>query len=107
MSERIDHVEQAKSIAEVAATKLSANWESETGERKADMLAVAQLHATLALVEQQRIGNLLKLGLGTEATASALYVDPPGHWDFDKPRTLRPEIAAALGLTAGQEGVTL
>lgn len=59
----------------------------------------AQVHATLALVEQQRIANLIALvaadpdGLGRSAY-SALAV-----MSSDRQRTiLDPDIAAALGI---------
>lgn len=67
MTERIDHVAIATERLDVAQTEVSANWQSMTGEEKADLIAVAQVHAMLALVEQQRIANLIAL---TNRTAS-------------------------------------
>lgn len=51
-----------------------------------------------ALVEQQRIGNLIALG----AIEGQAGFDPLGP--VNAIGGLKPDIAAALGLTAGQEG---
>jgi len=51
-AERIDHAAEA---AQIAAGGLSGGSFDQTR----DYLAVAQVHATLALVEQQRIANLI------------------------------------------------
>lgn len=51
MSERIDHAAKAR------------YWLPQNGDGiLPDHVAVAQVHATLALVEQQRIANLIALG---------------------------------------------
>lgn len=61
MSERIDHAAEARAALVNADRFASNNWPLETGEQKADLIAVAQVHATLALIEQQRIANLIAL----------------------------------------------
>lgn len=61
-AERIDHVNDAMACLIAADGYLSADMPHETGEYKSDVIAVAQVHATLALVEQQRIANLIALG---------------------------------------------
>ena len=95
MTDRIDHAERSRRRME----RTLSNYE--TGEDAgAIVVALAALNdATLALVEQQRIANLIALAketfaaheaseaLGTFATAT------PGERIG-----LRPEIAAALGI---------
>ena len=76
------------------------------------MLDDARLEAQLALVEQQRIANLIALSTpqeligGGEASVPSWSVEPKTGWKNigQQEIKLRPEIAAALGLTAGQEG---
>ena len=64
-------------------------------------LALAQVHATLALVEQQRIANLAALAKETFAAHEAS--EALGTFAAAKPGErigLRPDIAAALGIEA-------
>lgn len=61
MSERIDHAAIARERLHTAAQWLSSAGRSDLGQ-VANILA-AQGHATLALVEQQRIANLIALGI--------------------------------------------
>lgn len=59
-------------------------------------LAMAQVHATLALVEQQRIANLIELTHnqnGGLVFARALY-----EMQGKNVKSIRPEISEALGL---------
>lgn len=44
------HYAKAESLLELANERVSANWSAESGELKSDILAAAQVHATLALV---------------------------------------------------------
>lgn len=90
-----------------------------TGERAMHAVALAQVHATLALVEQHRIANLIALaGLpkvngfenevydaSTEALMGGLLdceevpaVSGYGPAGIDTRVFVRPEIAKALGL---------
>lgn len=94
MTDRIDHAAEAVGLLNLAATT------QHQGDPR-HLIAAAQVHASLALVEQQRIANLIALAketfaaheaseaLGTFATAT------PGERIG-----LRPEIAAALGIKA-------
>ena len=66
-------------------------------------VSAAQVLATLALVEQQRIANLVSIagldwrrGPSASQHASSYLVDEVGD--------LLPEIASALGLTVGEDG---
>lgn len=59
MSERINHAAKARIYIDTADARPFAEWLLRTGESKSDWIAVAQVHATLALVEQQRIANLI------------------------------------------------
>lgn len=71
-------------------------------------LLKAQVHATLALAEQQRIANLLTAALHEGRFNEEKYalregaIDALIAWasveDADTPPALRPEIAAALGI---------
>lgn len=58
---RVDHAAIARDQVILASGEVSANWPPATGEYKADLIALAQVHATLALVEQQRIANIVAL----------------------------------------------
>lgn len=53
------HYDEAQSQSVHADTDVSANWATNTGEYKADMLAAAQIEATLALAFEQRTANLI------------------------------------------------
>lgn len=44
-----DHYREAERLLGVAEQRVSENWPAESGEHKADILAAAQVHATLAL----------------------------------------------------------
>ncbi|UXO93873.1 hypothetical protein Pan2_54 [Pseudanabaena phage Pan2] len=97
MTERIDHAAEA---AQIAAGGLA----SGSFDQTRDYLALAQVHATLALVEQQRIGNLIALsnsGLGPLMQAGDLALlasVPHSEWPNTNIEVLRPEIRQALGL---------
>lgn len=64
MSERIDHATEAQKILD--------GYPGLIGNRPFD---VAQVHATLAMVEQQRIMNILKLD---EMSLRSQSYEPPG-----------------------------
>lgn len=87
MSERIDHAAEAQKHID---------WAHEQQEREGDMgnvprddALLAQAHATLALVEQQRITNLIAW------TAGAGYAPS---------REVAAEIVAGLHMPPTQEG---
>ena len=107
MPERIDHAGGA-----MTHIKYVHEWQAEAGDMEETQLAnafIAQAEATLALVEQQRIANLIaltkfafeKYGVyaPTGANLPALFLPP--ETDQGNMR-LHPDIAAALGIK--QEG---
>lgn len=118
MTNHIDHAAEARRLLGVAGLRPSANWEAETGERKADVLADAQTHATLALAEQQRIASVIALASlaarediqeelseaaygALNALITNLHI---ANWHPEGPDevvVLRPDIAAALGIETG------
>lgn len=53
--------DEARRLLALAGTRLSEEWPQQTGEHKSDVLAEAQVNATLALVEQQRLANLIAI----------------------------------------------
>jgi hypothetical protein len=94
MTERIDHATNAKAIL--------ANTKPEEFGTTANWLAAAQVHATLALVEQQRIANLIAMatqpGGGHDVAYEALvYTEDENGWPVIY--QVRPEIKEALGLS--------
>lgn len=91
MTERIDHV--AAAIDMVHAAQAASNLES----IRAIALG-AQVHATLAMVEQQRTANLIALGRTGRVAPSPIFNEQLSAFDLDSPQTLRTEIREALGL---------
>ena len=99
MASRIDHAAEAQKVLAMPTSV----WGSPS-----DVLAGAQVHATLAIVEQLRIGNLIALGYGGDeadcdqarADARAALVNWHAHEDPEMGGwpEIRPEIAAALGI---------
>lgn len=85
-SERTDHAaEAARVLRDVSA---------DSNGTYADAMAYAQAHATLALVEQQRIANLIALSVPQELEGDAtVWVS-----SYESSGLLRPEIREALGL---------
>lgn len=69
-TERTDHAQEALSCIGLLA---EIGYAADHGYRKQEYLAEAQVHATLALVEQQRIANLI--ALGTAETGPYRYLD--------------------------------
>lgn len=101
MNERIDHANEAMACLVAADGHLSAEMAVETGEYKADVLAYAQVHATLALVEQQRVSNLIALADKfdqPQAIDAILNRTPPNGDKGWVHHGVQPEIAAALGI---------
>ena len=99
MPDQIDHPAEAREALEMPTSV----WGSPS-----EMLAGAQVHATLAIVEQLRIGNLIALGYGGDeadcdqarADARAALVNWHAHEDPEMGGwpEIRPDIAAALGI---------
>lgn len=97
MSKRIDHATEASSWIDNA---ISAQSSEEPEALAVAYAGIAQAHATLALVEQQRIANLIALGqfrVGVNDLPHLrhLAVVPAGMYD------LQPvaEIREGLGLS--------
>lgn len=90
------HYDEAQSQSIHADTDVSANWATNTGEYKSDMLAAAQIEATLALAFEQRTANLIAL-YSMDDDARQGMIDGAGmhseHW-VDVTR----QIAERLGL---------
>jgi len=80
MSDRIDHAAEARRNVEGLH-----DYQSEAGMTEASMLTVAieaQAHATLALVEQQRIANDIAYVMLLEAQYAEAAKHPQGfQWD--------------------------
>ena len=99
MTDRIDHAAEAQKVLAMPTSV----WGSPS-----EMLAGAQVHATLAIAEQLRIGNLIALGYGGDeancdqarADARAALVNWHAHEDPEMGGwpEIRPDIAAALGI---------
>jgi hypothetical protein len=84
MTERIDHVAEAHRIL------YETPWTADrTDEFWTSVAVTAQVHATLALVEQQRVANLIAWGAGS---------NPPGTTPEEDASVY--EIRQALGLGA-------
>jgi hypothetical protein len=106
MTERIEHTAEARLALEYAMRDVSENWPLQTGETKADIIAQAQVHATLALVEQQRIANLIAVaqmegGPYKESNTWTRSIhDANGFYiaDEDANPYIRHEIRTGLGL---------
>ena len=95
MSERIDHAKEAREWIEAVMSY-----------PKATSFAIfAQAEATLALVEQQRVANLIAL-MESPRTATSVARVAERALMVGEPvtnRALRPDIAAALGIGDGDE----
>ena len=99
MTDRIDHAAEAQKVLAMPASV----WGSPS-----EMLAGAQVNATLAIVEQLRIGNLIALGYGdseagtdqARSDARVALVEWHAHEDPEMGGwpEIRPDIAAALGI---------
>ena len=108
MSKRIDHAAKASQCIAWAT-----EWQREVGSNAATETThalIAQTHATLALVEQQRIANLIALANAHHASKSyddfevarhaAVYalIDYRWHGPDDVRPIVLPNISAALGI---------
>ena len=94
MTEHIDHAAEAVRLIELSSVQPSAD-ESRT------VSAAAQVHATLALVEQQRIANLHAIACGTSEGAMSHVARDFAYMTLienGQDGMLRPEIATALGI---------
>lgn len=103
MNERIDHAAEAERLAVLAGftygTIDTRNGDMAVAQQiEAQTLATtAQVHATLALVEQQRIANLIAI-MALEIQEDYPLAQSEGTASLYAAGALRPEIAAALRL---------
>ena len=98
MTDRIDHAAEAQKVLAMPSV-----WGSPSA-----VLAAAQVNATLAIVEQLRIGNLIALANGdseagtdqARSDARVALVEWHAHEDPEMGGwpEIRPDIAAALGI---------
>lgn len=97
MTERIDHAAQAVGLEQAAWQKGVPDGDAliRTHEQRQDMILSAQVHATLALVEQQRIANLIALSAWQEFGPNDGKIRIPS---YTQDGTLRDDIREALGL---------
>lgn len=109
MGARFNHATLAEGILEVGQEVLGKLRDAhdlgdlvaaeDFGKKAMGCWAQAQVHATLALAEQQRIANLIALeGQSTGEADPALYAEIGPEWGAA--RELRPEIKTALGIEA-------
>lgn len=99
MTNRIDHFAEARRLVLATETR-DWNQESPYVDRR---LAAAQVHATLALAEQQRIANLIALAESGRTTTNGARSALSGLYsgraeDGSANMAIRPDIAAALGI---------
>jgi hypothetical protein len=98
--QKIDHKTEALLAIRFAARDVSANYELQTDEKKSDVIALGQLHATLALVEQQRIANLQRYaeGLWASLAKDEYNIAEVGRLNAQSAQ-MGAEIRIALGLS--------
>lgn len=104
-ADRTDHAAESRRIVadgEAAVGKLREAHDSgnyliadEYGKKAIGCWAQAQVHATLALVEQQRVANLIHLADGARAEYNATYEQSTGEFFLD----LNRQIREGLGLS--------
>lgn len=102
MNERIDHAAEARMHIEWAHDQQARMGEFDESVQHNATLAVAE--ATLALVEQQRIANLIALATGVDVIsghgiARMASNEAHRHIVSDPNGEFRPEIRQALGMT--------
>lgn len=88
MTERIDHAAEAMNF--LGATVIDTHGDD---DRK---VAIAQVHATLALAEQQRFANIIA---ALELVATGVDAKRHNVADYDELHSeLMPDVIAGLGL---------
>ena len=95
MTNRIDHAAEAVGLLALAVAA------QHQGDPR-HLIAAAHIHATLAVAEQARIANLIALLKDTFASHEALEeLSDVATAQSGQLISLRPEIAAALGIETG------
>lgn len=97
MTDRIDHAAEAVALLNLAVTA------QHQGDPR-HLIAAAQAYAALALVEQQRIANLIALASSADSIAARAQAEITLFERVTRGSylalLLRPDIAAALGIKA-------
>lgn len=103
MTDRIDHVEKALTRATWVLDTIEED--GVTLEALAAIATLSQVSATLALVEQQRIANLIALMDSPRTATSVARVAERTLMEGEPvvDRELRPDIAAALGIEVDRD----
>jgi hypothetical protein len=97
VTERIDHATQARTLLDRWTQPQYEFFTDGPNPRiERDQLAQAQVHATLALVEQQRVANLIALDRTLEQYT--VPADDETGMDSYSSTRLRTDIREALGL---------
>jgi hypothetical protein len=94
MSDRIDHVARAIELGNLATE----NWNKGSAATAAAQIAGANAHATLALVEQQRIANIIAIGTARIAPDQppplrALVFELAGEYDIRPTEMIREALS--------------
>lgn len=105
-NERIDHAAEALELVQIAYSQQDLSDLDGEPYTIAEATALAQAHAILALVEQQRIANLIALSESGRTTVNGARTALVGLYDGSAKdgsayMALRPDIAAALGVDRG------
>lgn len=108
MSDRIDPVAKAHEILRAVQDLMDKPSDGYQAAQHVQNLAfstiaAAQVHATLALVEQQRIANIIAIANNVSEDPDVTVTDGErAAWlalcDEESPHSLRPEIREALGI---------
>ena len=89
MSDQIDHVAEARKLTRMFPASMHTD----------ELIAAAQAHAQLALVEQARVANLIAI-LALAAQGVANQTMNRGEY-MNMFRQINPEIVSALGIKTG------
>jgi len=90
----IDHKQAAEDLTAYHDARIGGDW---TPINDSEVFALAQVHATLALAEQQRLANLIAL-----AALNFSVADFTKTWDSEKDtnawRFIRASVVEGLGI---------
>jgi len=112
MTDRIDHAAEAAGRLRAVASAVEEMGDQQVAQDVLAMwnanasreLQAAQVHATLALAEQERVANLMRASARPFSSGEALTALRVNIGDAAAPTyRFRPEVAAALGLPWGDE----
>ncbi len=99
MTERIDHAAKACVLERNAWVRGGVDGDRliRRPEERRDMIASAQVHATLALVEQQRIANVVSI-MSLEVQEDKPIEQSEATTALYSAGRMRPDFAEALGI---------